>query len=248
MPTTDQGAADPADVITELRHAEALLKTGALQSAIFDSVNLSSFATDAERDHHRLPADRHLAHLAHLAHLGTIEAGAREVKQTIYNLLSNAVELAVAHHPRHPACRYGRLADPEPPPRGRPPEAERQGDGRARRRRQSRRHEARHVLAPVRGAHRDHRSGRGGGTRAARSGNTDLVLMDIQLPGMDGPGVIAILEADQITRAIPVIALTALAMKGDEERIRAVGSDGYLAKPIRYQEFLAVIAAELARP
>lgn len=245
MPTTDQGAADPADVTTQLRHAEALLKTGALQSAIFDSVSFSSFATDAERDHHRLPADRHLAHLAHL---GTIEAGAREVKQTIYNLLSNAVKLAVAHHPRHPACRYGRLAGPEPPPRGRPPEAERQGDGRARRRRQPRRHEARHVLARVRGAHRDHRGGRRGGTRAARSGNTDLVLMDIQLPGMDGPGVIAILEADQITRAIPVIALTALAMKGDEERIRAAGSDGYIAKPIRYQEFLAVIAAELARP
>jgi len=45
-----------------------------------------------------------------------------------------------------------------------------------------------------------------------------------------------------------VIALTALAMKGDEERIRAAGSDGYIAKAIRYQEFLAVIAVELARP
>lgn len=242
MPTTDQGAADPADVTTALRHAEALLKTGALRSAIFDSVNFSSFATDAERDHHRLPADRHLAHL------GTIEAGARAVKQTNDNLLSKAVKLAVAHHPRHPACRYGRLAGPEPPPRGRPPEAERQGDGRARRRRQPRRLEARHVLARVRGAHRDHRGGRGGETRAARSGNPDLVLMDIQLPGLDGPEAIAILKADQTERAIPVIALTALAMKGDEERIRAAGSDGYIAKAIRYQEFLAVIAVELARP
>ena len=72
--------------------------------------------------------------------------------------------------------------------------------------------------------------------------------MGIQLPGIDGLEAIAILKADQTTRAIPVIALTALAMKGDEERIRAAGSDGYIAKPIRYQEFLAVIAAELARP
>ncbi len=64
--------------------------------------------------------------------------------------------------------------------------------------------------------------------------------MDIQLPGMDGPEAIAILKADQTTRAIPVIALSALAMKGDEERIRA--ADGYIAKPIRYQEFLAVVA------
>ena len=48
MPTTDQGAADPADVSTELRHAEALLKTGALQTAIFNSVNFSSIATDAK--------------------------------------------------------------------------------------------------------------------------------------------------------------------------------------------------------
>ena len=55
------------------------------------------------------------------------------------------------------------------------------------------------------------------------------------------------LKRDDATRAIPVIALTALAMKGDEERIRAAGCDGYVAKPMRYQEFLALIAAQLVR-
>ena len=71
--------------------------------------------------------------------------------------------------------------------------------------------------------------------------------MDIQLPGMDGLEATALLKRDDATRAIPVIALTALAMKGDEERIRAAGCDGYIAKPMRYQEFLATIAAQLAR-
>ena len=72
-----------------------------------------------------------------------------------------------------------------------------------------------------------------------------LILMDIQLPGMDGLEAIAQLKADPTTRAIPVIALTALAMKGDEERIRAAGADGYIAKPIRYQDFLARVAVQL---
>ena len=63
--------------------------------------------------------------------------------------------------------------------------------------------------------------------------------MDIQLPGMDGLEATALLKQDDATRAIPVIALTALAMKGDEERIRAAGCDGYIAKPMGYQEFLA---------
>jgi two-component system, cell cycle response regulator DivK len=74
----------------------------------------------------------------------------------------------------------------------------------------------------------------------------DLILMDIQLPGMDGLEATTLLKRDEATRAIPVIALTALAMKGDEERIRAAGCDGYIAKPIRYQEFLEVIATRLA--
>src|SRR6185369_1959991 len=83
------------------------------------------------------------------------------------------------------------------------------------------------------------------GLTLARDEQPDLILMDIQLPGMDGLEAIALLKGDDATRAIPVIALTALAMKGDEARIRAAGSDGYLAKPIRYQEFLAIVAAHL---
>jgi two-component system cell cycle response regulator DivK len=85
------------------------------------------------------------------------------------------------------------------------------------------------------------------GLSLARTEKPDLILMDIQLPGMDGLAATALLKGDDATRAIPVIALTALAMKGDEERIRAAGCDGYIAKPMRYREFLATIADHLAR-
>ena len=83
------------------------------------------------------------------------------------------------------------------------------------------------------------------GLTLARAEMPDLILMDIQLPGMDGLEATVQLKSDEATRAIPVIALTALAMKGDEERIRAVGCDGYIAKPMRYKEFQATIAAQL---
>jgi two-component system cell cycle response regulator DivK len=85
------------------------------------------------------------------------------------------------------------------------------------------------------------------GLALAREEKPDLVLMDIQLPGMDGLEATALLKRNDATRAIPVIALTALAMKGDEERIRAAGCDGYIAKPMRYPDFLATVAAQLAR-
>ena len=85
------------------------------------------------------------------------------------------------------------------------------------------------------------------GLTLARGEQPNLILMDIQLPGMDGLEATALLKGDQATRDIPVIALTALAMKGDEERIRAAGCDGYVAKPMHYQDFLATIAAQLAR-
>ena len=85
------------------------------------------------------------------------------------------------------------------------------------------------------------------GLTLARDEKPDLILMDIQLPGMDGLEATGLLKRDAATRAIPVIALTALAMKGDEERIRAVGCDGYIAKPLRYKELLQTISELLAR-
>ncbi len=84
------------------------------------------------------------------------------------------------------------------------------------------------------------------GITIAQDERPDLILMDIQLPGMDGLQATRLLKRDPLTQAIPVIALTALAMKGDEERIRAAGCDGYIAKPMRYQVFLATIAEQLA--
>ena len=84
------------------------------------------------------------------------------------------------------------------------------------------------------------------GLTLARHDGPDLILLDIQLPGMDGLAAAAALKGDAATRAVPVIALTALAMKGDEERIRAAGCDGYIAKPLAYKNFLAVVSAHLA--
>jgi two-component system cell cycle response regulator DivK len=85
------------------------------------------------------------------------------------------------------------------------------------------------------------------GLTTAREEQPDLILMDIQLPGMDGLEATALLKSDRATSDIPVIALTALAMKGDEERIRAAGCDGYIAKPLAYRDFLTTIAAQLAK-
>jgi two-component system cell cycle response regulator DivK len=86
------------------------------------------------------------------------------------------------------------------------------------------------------------------GLTLARQAQPQLILMDIQLPGMDGLEATRLLKREEATRAIPVIALTALAMKGDEERIRAAGCDGYIAKPLAYKDFLAVVSACLALP
>ncbi len=84
------------------------------------------------------------------------------------------------------------------------------------------------------------------GLTLARDERPALILMDIQLPGIDGLDATVLLKRNDRTRDIPVIALTALAMKGDEERIRAAGCDGYIAKPISYKEFLATVATQLA--
>ena len=79
------------------------------------------------------------------------------------------------------------------------------------------------------------------GIKIAREQLPDLILMDIQLPGTDGITATRILKNDLITQDIPVIALTAHAMKGDEEKILSEGCDGYIAKPIRYKSFLDTI-------
>jgi two-component system cell cycle response regulator DivK len=85
------------------------------------------------------------------------------------------------------------------------------------------------------------------GIRIACEQHPELILMDVQLPGMDGLTATRQLKADLTTRDIKVVALTALAMSGDREKIEAAGCDGYVAKPIRYQEFLKVVADMLAR-
>lgn len=79
------------------------------------------------------------------------------------------------------------------------------------------------------------------GIDLARAEHPDLILMDIQLPDMDGLAATRLLKADAATASIKIVALTAFAMKGDEENIRAAGCDGYIAKPIHYKNFLAQI-------
>jgi two-component system, cell cycle response regulator DivK len=74
-----------------------------------------------------------------------------------------------------------------------------------------------------------------------------LILMDLQLPGIDGFALTRTLKADPATKAIVIIAVTAYAMKGDEERASAAGCDGYMTKPIDTRTFLATVAAHLAR-
>jgi len=73
-----------------------------------------------------------------------------------------------------------------------------------------------------------------------------LILMDIQLPGMDGLELTRRLKADRSRRDIVVIALTAYAMKGDEEKARAAGCDGYVSKPIDIDVLRQLVADHLA--
>jgi len=81
----------------------------------------------------------------------------------------------------------------------------------------------------------------------AREHHPDLILMDIQLPEISGLEVTKWIKDDETLRAIPVIAITAFAMKGDEEKIRQGGCEAYLSKPISVQKFLETVNAFLTR-
>jgi two-component system cell cycle response regulator DivK len=83
------------------------------------------------------------------------------------------------------------------------------------------------------------------GLTMAREELPDLILMDIQLPGMNGLAATALLKQDRVTAGIPVIALTAMAMKEDQEKSRRAGCDAYLAKPLGYRQLYAAINALL---
>ena len=72
----------------------------------------------------------------------------------------------------------------------------------------------------------------------ARTHRPDLILMDIQLPEVSGLEITKRLKADEELRSIPVVAVTAFAMKGDEEKIRQGGCEGYIAKPISIAGFM----------
>ena len=82
----------------------------------------------------------------------------------------------------------------------------------------------------------------------ARDEQPDLILMDIQLPGMDGLAATAILKQDPATASIPVIALSALAMNADAERSMSAGCDAHIVKPLRYNELYVAMERLLLEP
>jgi two-component system cell cycle response regulator DivK len=82
----------------------------------------------------------------------------------------------------------------------------------------------------------------------ARTHQPDLILMDIQLPEVSGLQVTQWLKADADLRSIPVVAITAFAMKGDEEKIRQGGCEAYLSKPISVGKFLETVRNYLENP
>lgn len=79
------------------------------------------------------------------------------------------------------------------------------------------------------------------GVELARSHKPDLIIMDVQMPGMDGIEAVGILKKDPGTAEIPTIALTAFAMDGDKDRLLEAGFDGYLSKPINVKGFLHAV-------
>ena len=81
-----------------------------------------------------------------------------------------------------------------------------------------------------------------------RTHRPDLILMDIQLPEVSGLEVIRRIKDDEALKHIPVIAITAFAMKGDEEKIRQSGCEAYLSKPISVVKFLETVRHYLSDP
>ena len=73
-----------------------------------------------------------------------------------------------------------------------------------------------------------------------------LILMDLQLPGMDGLQLVRQLKGDPPTRSIPIVAVTAYAMKGDEQKALDAGCDGYITKPIKSADLLDVVAVHMS--
>lgn len=80
------------------------------------------------------------------------------------------------------------------------------------------------------------------GLRSAREYDPELILMDLSLPGMDGLAATKMLKADPATAHLPIVALTAHAMRGDDSLAKAAGCDGYLTKPIDTRRFPEQIA------
>jgi two-component system cell cycle response regulator DivK len=85
------------------------------------------------------------------------------------------------------------------------------------------------------------------GVRLAQERVPKLILMDIQLPGIDGIEALRRIRANDATRAIPIIAVTASAMDRDRQQIMAAGFDAYQSKPLNVKEFIAAVEAILAR-
>jgi two-component system cell cycle response regulator DivK len=81
--------------------------------------------------------------------------------------------------------------------------------------------------------------------RLAHAEQPNLILMDIQLPEISGYDLIKMIKKDVAIASIPVVAVTAFAMKGDEEKIRASGCEGYLSKPISVGSFLSTVESYL---
>ena len=82
-------------------------------------------------------------------------------------------------------------------------------------------------------------------TRDGHGAAPDLILMDIHLPGMDGLSVVRAMKAEPRTSTVPILALTAHAMRGDKDRFLEAGCDGYISKPIDVKTFISSIAQYL---